>query len=160
MTSDPCGREAEILEAVAADRVPGHLREHAASCPQCSECLLVASFLRQAASQALAEIPQLPDPGYLWWRAGVERRAAASKRATFVITVAQRFAVIAAAVVAVPLVGWAWRHARSLLSVLDPAALAPSLPSGEARPGLVIVISLAVLAALALADLSERELER
>jgi hypothetical protein len=152
MIGSSCGRERELLDAIAEDHVSEELRVHAASCLGCSETLLVASFMRRGAEEAEAGLSALPDPAYLWWRANLERRVAASQRATRVITVIQRVALVSAGLLTVPLVRTTWPHLRSWLEVLNPAALAPALPADAARPGLVIAVSLLAVAALALLD--------
>jgi hypothetical protein len=148
-----CEREQELLAAIAAGRVPDELRQHAASCAGCSETLLVASFLRCGAAEASAALSPLPDPGYLWWRASLQRRSAVSERATRVITIVQRAAVLSAALLLIPLLRAGWPHLRHWLAAFNPAALAPALPSNAANPGLVIAVSATLLAVLALLDL-------
>jgi hypothetical protein len=152
VTGSSCGRERELLDAIAEDRVSEELRVHAATCLGCSETLLVASFLRRGAAESEAELPALPDPGYLWWRAHLERRVVASQRATRAITLIQRIALVSAGLLTVTLVRTVWPQLRSWLEVLNPAALAPALPADAARPGLVIAVSLLAVAALALLD--------
>lgn len=152
MSRTPCGREHELLDAIAAGRVSEELRNHAASCGECSESLLVGSFLRHGAAEEMSTLPPLPDAGYLWWRARLEQRAAASERATRVITLAQRAAILSAGLLTIPVVRWAWPHLRAGFEAVNPAALAPSLPAEAGRPGLVIAVSLLVVASLALLD--------
>ena len=151
MNGTACGREQELLDSIAAGDLSEELRLHAASCAECSETLLVASFLRREAV-AVAPTP-LPDPAYLWWRAGLERRSAAVARATRAITIVQRASIVAAVLLAVPLIRWGWPHLRHWIGTLDPGALVPQLPADAGDPILVIALSAAVLAAIALLDL-------
>jgi hypothetical protein len=152
MSRVACSRERELLDALAAGHVSEELRNHAASCGECSESLLVGSFLRRGAAEAMSDPPPLPDAGYLWWRARLDRRAAASERATRVITLVQRAALVSAGLLTVPIFRWAWPHLRAGLDAVNPAALAPSLPAEAGRPGLVIAVSLLVVASIALLD--------
>ncbi|HOC42324.1 MAG TPA: hypothetical protein PKJ99_04815 [Thermoanaerobaculales bacterium] len=151
MNDIACDRERELLDGIAVGELSADLRLHAASCAGCSETLLVASFLRREASAA-APAP-LPDPAYLWWRAGLERRSAASERATRAITILQRASIVAAALLIVPLLRWGWPHLWRWIGALDPGALVPRLPADAGDPILVIALSAAVLAAIALLDL-------
>ena len=128
------------------------------SCPDCSEAVAVALGLHCA--RALDEsLPPLPDAGYVWWRAQIERRSIASERATRVIRAAQRVAVLSAGLLAIPLIRWAWPTLRSWVGAVTQTALQPALPADAARPGLVIAVSLGVVAALVLLDLYGNWLE-
>jgi len=151
MSDSTCEHEQELLAALAAAEVPDELRQHAASCAECSEVLLVATFLRrEAAATAQAA---LPDPAYLWWRALRDRRSAAAERATRLITIVQRAAIFSAALLLVPLVRWGWPHIAHWLGALHLRALAPELPASAGNPFLVVGISATLLAVLALLDL-------
>ena len=151
MSGSTCEREQELLAAVASAEVPDELRQHAAGCAECSEVLLVATFLRrEAAATAQAA---LPDPAYLWWRALRDRRSAAAERATRLITIVQQAAILSAALLLVPLVRWGWPHLAHWLGALNLGALAPELPVSAGNPLLVIAISATLLAVLALLDL-------
>lgn len=150
MSGSTCEREQELLAAVASAEVPDELRQHAAGCAECSEVLLVATFLRrEAAATAQAA---LPDPAYLWWRALRDRRSAAAERATRLITIVQRAALLCAALLVVPLVRWGWPHLAHWLGALHFRTLAPELPASAGNPILVVGISAALLAVLALLD--------
>ena len=151
MSGTICGREPELLAAMAAGELPEALRLHAVSCAECAETLLVAAFLRREG--VAAALAPLPDPAYLWWRASLERRSAAAERATRPITVVQRASILAAGLLLVPLVRWGWPHVRHWLGALDVGALVPQLPAEAGNPVLVIAISATLLAVLALLDL-------
>ena len=79
-------------------------------------------------------LPPLPDAGYVWWRAHIERRSIASERATRLITTVQRAAVLSAALLAVPLMRWAWPTLRSFLGAVTRTALQPA-SRAACRPG-------------------------
>ena len=150
MSGSTCKREQELLAAVASAEVTDELLQHAASCAECSEVLLVATFLRREAV-ATAQAA-LPDPAYLWWRALRDRRSAAAERATRLITIVQRAAIFSAALLLVPLVRWGWPHIAHWLGALHLRALAPELPASAGNPFLVVGISAVLLAVLALLD--------
>jgi hypothetical protein len=150
VSASSCEREQELLAALASSEVPDELRQHAAGCAECSEVLLVATFLSRARA-ATAPAP-LPDPAYLWWRASHDRRSAAVERATRLITIVQRAAFLCAALLVVPLVRWGWPHVAHWFGALNLGALAPELPASAGNPLLVIAISATLLAVLALLD--------
>jgi hypothetical protein len=151
VSGSTCDREQELLAAVASAEIPDELRQHAAGCTECSEVLLVATFLRREITVA-APAP-VPDPAYLWWRATRDRRSAAAERATRLITIVQQAAILSAALLAVPLVRWSWPHLAHWIGALNLGALAPELPASAGNPLLVIAISATLLAVLALLDL-------
>jgi hypothetical protein len=151
MSGTTCGREPELLAAIAAGELPDELRQHAAECAACAETLIVATFLRREAAAVPAR--PLPDPAYLWWRASLEQRSAVAERATRLITIIQRASIVAAVLLMVPLTRWGWPHVRQWLGALDVRALAPALPAEAGNPALVIAISATLLAVLALLDL-------
>ena len=151
MSGTTCGRDPELLAAMAAGELPDELRRHAVECAECAETLLVATFLRREAAAAPAR--PLPDPAYLWWRARLERRSVAAERATRLITIIQRASLVAAGLLAVPLARWGWPHLQRWLGAFDIRALAPALPAEAGNPVLVIAISAALLGVLALLDL-------
>ena len=81
-----------------------------------------------------------------------DRRSAAAERATRLITIVQRAALLCAALLVVPLVRWGWPHLAHWLGALHLRALAPELPASAGNPILVVAISATLLAVLALLD--------
>lgn len=158
MSGTACDRDRELATAVASGEIPDSLQAHVFSCPDCSDALAAAMFLHreEASDEAL---PPLPEASYVWWRAQFERRSIASERATGVITIVQRAAVLSGGLLAIPLVRWGWPTLRSWIATVNPMALQPSLPPEAARPGLVIAVSLALVAAMVLLDRSGNCLE-
>ena len=98
MTS--CGFEKEVSLALREGRWPAAvdpaLRDHIATCPGCSEVVLVSQALLRARADA-SQAAILPPPGIIFWRAQLRRRSGATERMTRPIV----FAEVAALVVSV-----------------------------------------------------------
>ena len=159
MNLTPCDLEPDIVRACREDRWSDDLRRHAAECPSCSELVLVTEALRRHASSVEAELP-LPDPGFLWWRAQLQSRAAAAERATRIIVWVQRLAI--ASCVALVVLGLLrlWPTITRWLSSLATHSMTSSLPTNMAQPGLVIGASLVVLVLLLAYDGYEPRADR
>jgi hypothetical protein len=154
MTENPCPREAEVIAAVRDGRVSDELREHAVECASCREVVLVAGFMTRGAEQ-LAELGPLPDAGYIWWRAHLEHRELQARRATGVISVFQRIAVVAGAVAVVLLLRGALPELGAWLAGAAASARTSALPDNMASPILVVLVSLGLLAAPSVFNLYE-----
>ncbi|PYV16626.1 MAG: hypothetical protein DMG21_11165 [Acidobacteria bacterium] len=111
MNSMPCEREEELAEALRMERwpegAPRELREHVAECPACTELALVASCLRRDAVAAEGEA-DLPEAGFVWWKARLVARRAATERAMRPVMVAQKAGLVAGALAAAGLAAWQW----------------------------------------------------
>jgi hypothetical protein len=96
MTVIDCAHESDVVLAVQTgrwpDRVDEDLRRHAGGCPVCSDAIVVARAMAEAAAmddEAAARDLQLPSAGAVWLRAEVRARAAAARTATRPITLVQ-----------------------------------------------------------------------
>jgi hypothetical protein len=147
MNLTPCDLETDVLRACMTGRWSDDLRRHATECPSCSELVLVTQSLRRHASSVEAELP-LPDPGFLWWRAQLQSRAAAAERATRMIVWVQRVAIASCATLVALALLQLWPTITGWLSSIASHSMTSSLPANVARPGLVIGASLVVLALL------------
>ena len=106
-----CGREADVLEAVAFGRWPDHAVElvsHAATCGVCADLVEVARALHSDREAACREAP-VPAAGMMWWRATIRARADAVRTASRPIGVAQSVAGACAVGLTLGLAGIAWR---------------------------------------------------
>jgi hypothetical protein len=154
MKGNPCNRETEVERALAADRLNDDLRRHVETCPGCGDLALVSQYLRGVARDAASDAPLL-DPGLIWWRAMLRERAAAADRATRVISLTRWLGVATGAGLAA-LGVVRFRHQIMVwLDAIRPSWLAGPVPAGMAPPGLVIVVSLLLIAGLLLLDLYE-----
>jgi hypothetical protein len=81
------------------------LREHAATCSECSEEALVAGWLDGESSHAAAEA-RLPDAGLVFWKAQLLAKRAAADRAAEPILYAERIARVACAAGVVAVLVW------------------------------------------------------
>jgi hypothetical protein len=76
-----CGREADVLEAVAFGRWPDHAPElvtHVATCAVCADLADVARALHDDRETACREAP-VAAAGIVWWRATIRARADAAR---------------------------------------------------------------------------------
>lgn len=96
MIRSRCPRTPELLAALRRGGAYGDDRAHVASCRECADALLVASFLTGEATAAAAEA-RPPDPAVVLWRARRARRRRAAARALTPIAVWERIAAVAAA---------------------------------------------------------------
>lgn len=96
MIRSRCRRTPELLAALRRGGAGRDDRAHAASCRECADALLVASFLTGEATAAAAEA-RPPDPAVVLWRARRARRSRAADRALTPIAVWERIAALAAA---------------------------------------------------------------
>jgi hypothetical protein len=102
-----CGREADVLQAAAFDRLDG-LRDHLAVCPACADLAAVARALR-ADREIASHEARLPSAGLVWWRATIRARLDARRVAERPIGLVQTIATSTALGVAGALGVAAWR---------------------------------------------------
>ncbi len=78
-----CAFEKDLSLALHEGRWPAAcdpaLQAHVAACSSCSDLVLVTTALQRARAAA-TQVPALPSPGVLWWRAQVRRRNQAAER--------------------------------------------------------------------------------
>jgi hypothetical protein len=117
----PCEHETEIRQLLDRGHwpqaAPSELRVHAADCRICSELILVTQSFRGARSASM-NVPQLPPPGVLWWRAQLRRRNAAVERINKPILGAQIFALSITLIVAAGLIAFQAKQSWHWLSSL------------------------------------------
>ena len=113
MTIRTCSYETELAQALKAGHWPDgcspDLRAHVALCRNCSELVLVTQAFQQARSQSGTSVPA-DLAGLLWWRAQLRRRNAANQRTSRPISIAQSFALLVNAAVAVVFGAWQYHH--------------------------------------------------
>ena len=94
-----CPREADVLDALAAQRWPGRcdeaLRAHVAACGICLDLVEVAQALWHD-HDAAYEHARVPSSGLVWWRAQLRAREDAARAAGRPIAFIQGVAVSAA----------------------------------------------------------------
>ncbi len=106
MRNTHCERESAALQALAVGSWPEDLRAHVARCQRCSDAVLVAQAMSEAADFAAAE--PLPDSGRIWRAAQRRARQLAVERAMWPIRLATRVAFVACGVGAVAGTVWMW----------------------------------------------------
>jgi hypothetical protein len=113
-----CEKEARVIESVRTGSWDSDLREHAATCPACSEAALAAGVLKEMRAADLAEA-RIPDAALMWWKAQLLAKREAAERATQPIHFVERFAYAWVALSGIGICVWQWRAIRSWLVYLD-----------------------------------------
>jgi len=164
-----CEFESEVLTAALQsrwpDRVEPQLRAHVASCPICSDVVVIAGAIDDD-REAMRASAVVPDSGRVWWMAQVRARREAAKAAARPITAAQVIALAAAMGLLGACFGATSKWFQSSLGWLGSAvaslnlpALLPSAISLLAQHGVLILgmaaVVLLVPAALYLAVLRD-----
>ena len=117
MKTTPCEREQVVLQALAAGSWSDELRDHVAGCQACSDAVLVAQTLREAAADTARE--PLPDPAAIWRAAQRDQRRVAIERVTWPIKVMTRIALTAFAVGAVAALVLFWPTVAAQATVIS-----------------------------------------
>jgi hypothetical protein len=117
MKTTPCEREQAVLQALAAGPWSDKLRDHVVGCRACSDAVLVAQTLREAATDTAHE--PLPDPAAIWRAAQRDRRLVAIERVTWPIRLMTRIALTACVVAAVAGLVWFWPTVAAQATVIS-----------------------------------------
>ncbi|OFV82661.1 MAG: hypothetical protein A2Y78_10825 [Acidobacteria bacterium RBG_13_68_16] len=117
MKTTPCEREQAVLQAIAAGPWSEDLRDHVAGCRSCSDAVLVAQALREAAADTAHE--PLPDPGAIWRAAQRDQRLVTIERVTWPIRLMTRIALAAFVVAAAVGLVWFWPTVAAQASVIS-----------------------------------------
>ena len=132
-TAVECVREADVLDAVAAqrwpDRVDPELRAHVAACPCCAEVGDIAAAFATDREAPWSEARLFPSAEVVWFRAQARARADAARAAARPIAIMQALGFACAAGIISALIGaiavWVWARADSLFTFrgLEPIPL-------------------------------------
>lgn len=152
MRSDQCAHEDAVARAAGNGRWDGELADHRDRCPICAEVALVAAALAADADEFSAHAPPPPDPGLIWLRASLAARERQVKKATRVISVVQKTALVCTVSVALWFVPAVWRSLTEAISRVD---VEPAVLTGSAGfPISVLAGSIIMLGILAVAELT------
>ncbi len=134
-----CDLEQETVRALRSGNVEASTIDHLAACASCRQLADVIRSL-QTMTDVSGEMPRLPEPGHLWWRAMLLQRWEAERLATRPIDTMQHAEVVVGIIGAVILVAWQWPTVVRWFSETDSAALAAwvSLATPSAIVPLVI----------------------
>jgi len=152
--SKPCPFEDATAAAARGGGWSAELAAHRDGCLRCAELTLVAAVLAADAESLAADPRPLPDPGVIWLRAALAAREQKLARATRAITCVQRAAFAAAAEVGLFLAPELWSLLKPALAGLDLASPFAGMPRAAGSPVLALGVSLAILGALALYELT------
>ena len=145
--------EAAAAAARTGDWSP-ELRVHRDGCMTCAELTLVVAALAADAEELMHDPRALPDAGLIWLRARLARRENKFHRATRAIVVVQRATIAVVAAIGLAFAPGLWDLVRGAFSSLSFSPSIQGLPRAAGSPLLVLVVSLTVLGALALWELT------
>jgi hypothetical protein len=149
-----CPHEEAVAAAARSGDWSPELRLHRDGCMTCAELTLVVAALAADAEELMDDQRPLPDPGVMWLRARLANRENAFHRATRAIVVVQRATVAVVAATGLAFAPGLWRFIRGAVSSLSLSPSVQGLPRAAGSPLLVLVVSLTVLGALALWELT------
>ena len=99
MREHECAFEPEVLDAVRTGRWPHRcevsLVSHARTCAVCADLAEVAAAMNEAVEQE-GDVPPLPLPAAIWWRAQRQARIEAARSASLPLRLAQAAALACA----------------------------------------------------------------
>ena len=149
-----CAREPEVLDAVASarwpHRVPQELSDHVASCPVCTDVVIVAEAMR-ADHEAMWQRADIPSSGRVWWRAEMRARQEAIRKASRPMTIAQGVAALLVLALTVGTGWFAWTWLRQQLPTFNLANVSAQAFASPLAASLVVALcALVVIAPLAL----------
>jgi predicted anti-sigma-YlaC factor YlaD len=145
MRAQSCDQESRILRAVGSRRAPDpQVQAHLASCEACREAATVSQWM-QTLADTTGEMPPLPDPALLWWKAQLLRRWEAERQVVKPIERMQRWEIIAGIIGVVAVVVWQWADISRAFSALNPGNLTTWTATANASPYLPVALAGTVL---------------
>jgi hypothetical protein len=154
VTAVECPREADVLEAAAAqrwpDRVDEVLRAHVAQCQACADVALIAPLFAAERETAWQDAAMVPPPEVVWFRAQARARAEAARQAARPVAIMQALGLASATAVISVLIGaiawWVWTRTE-WLHTLPEFPLVPVDAMHVAIRGTLLAIALWLLLA-------------
>jgi flagellar biosynthesis regulator FlaF len=154
VTAVDCPREADVLEAIAAQRWPHRvddaLQAHVAACPVCADVALMVPLFAAERESALLDAVVVPPSQVVWFRAQARARADAARQAARPIAIMQAVGLASAAAVISVFIGaiawWVWTRTSWLQAIAD-VSLVPVDSMHIAIRGTLLAIALWLLLA-------------
>jgi hypothetical protein len=140
--SESCRFEPQVTEAAASDRWTNPLREHVASCSDCTAAAAVAPWMSRFAKVRDRE-HMLPDPAVLWLKAQLLRSSAAAERIARPMNQVQWVAYITVAAGWAALLTWKWDAMMRWLGSITPQGMVAAT-GGAALSGSFLLTVLAL----------------
>lgn len=154
MKNRSCTHEDAVAAAARTGEWTPELRAHRDGCMTCAELTLVVAAMA-ADAEGLSNLNSpLPDPGVIWLRARLAEREHTFRRATRAIVWVQRTTVAVVAAIGLAFAPGLWASVKEFVTGLDLGSVTTGLPRAAGSPILVMVMSLLVLGALALWELT------
>jgi hypothetical protein len=137
-----CEQETTVLAAATSGTWDPALRRHLDDCPACAEVALVAGYMQEAEAD-FAEA-HLPDAEFVWWKAQLKARRAATEKATRPIAVAERVACTGGGLALVAVLAFLWPSVQGWAD-----SIASSWVQGsQAAPALAVAVASMFVAGL------------
>jgi hypothetical protein len=149
-----CSHEEAVAAAARTGDWSPELRAHRDGCMTCAELTLVVAALAADAEELMDDPRAVPDPGVIWLRARLANRENKYHRATRAIVVVQRATIAVVVAIGLAFAPGLWNLVRGAFSGLSFNPSIQGLPRAAGSPLLVLVVSLTVLGALALWELT------
>jgi len=149
-----CPHEEAVAAAARTGDWSPELRLHRDGCMTCAELTLVVAALAADAEELMDDPRALPDAGLIWLRARLANREQKFHRATRAIVVVQRATLAVAAAIGLAFAPGLWTLVREAYAGMSFDTSIQGLPRAAGSPLLVLVVSLTVLGALALWELT------
>jgi hypothetical protein len=118
MKSQPCDQETAVGKAARSGEWSPGLKAHVAQCCGCREIADISQWL-QAAPQTGP--PDLPNAGYLWWKAQLLSRQRAQKLALRSILMRRSLTYLTFAVILITSALYAWSNLKDAVKSLSSA---------------------------------------
>ena len=111
-TPAACPREPELLAGLASGELNEELRAHVESCLECRETQHVWTYLAEVSAEQ--DLPPLPAPGLIWWRAQLAAKRKQAEESIAAIKLANKTAVaLTLALISLAAILWgpqSWAH--------------------------------------------------
>jgi len=125
MKGEPCRFESQVIRAAERGEWTTALRNHVASCDDCSAAVAVAPWMERLAAEDVRDRP-LPDPAVVWMKAQLLRGSVAIDRATRPLRFAHMAGHLIVAAGWAALLMWKWTAIQSWVSNFSPARIVTS----------------------------------
>ena len=139
-----CRFEPDVVRAASTGEWTASLRDHAASCADCTAAAEVGPWMEEFARVDDRE-HILPDPAVLWLKAKLMQSNAVMARASLPITRLQIGAYLAVAACWAALLTWKWSSIQAWVNSLSPGHMIMASAGAEAAASLSVSFFAAII---------------